>query len=72
MEVGTDLPHLPFVLNWQDKVREFEKLSEAKNHFSNEWKLIMLQNAVHLLAELGQVKLMADQIKVAGWCHPYI
>jgi hypothetical protein len=54
-----------FVLNWQDKVREFEKLSDAKNHFSDEWKLIMLQNAVHPLAELHH-KLTADQNKVAG------
>jgi hypothetical protein len=38
-----------FVLNWQDNVHEFEKLSDAKNHFSDEWKLIMLQNAVHPL-----------------------
>jgi hypothetical protein len=45
-----------FVLNWQDKVRKFEKLSDAKNHFSNEWKLIMLH----------QVKLTTDQNKVAG------
>ena len=28
-----------FVLNWQDKVREFEKLSDTNNHFSDEWKL---------------------------------
>ena len=55
-----------FVLNWQDKVRKFEKLSDAKNHFSDEWKLIMLQNAVHPLAELHQVKLTANQNKVAG------
>jgi hypothetical protein len=60
-----------FVLNWQDKVREFEKLSDAKNHFSDEWKLIMLQNAVHPLAELRQVKLTADQNKVAGVALTY-
>jgi hypothetical protein len=33
-----------FVLDWQDKVCKFEKLSNAKNHFSDEWKLIMLQS----------------------------
>ena len=55
-----------FVLNWQDKVREFEKLSDTKNHFSDEWKLIMLQNAVCPLSELCQVKTTTDQNKVAG------
>jgi hypothetical protein len=61
-----------FVLNWQDKVHEFEKLSDAKNHFSDEWKkLIMLQNAVHPLAELHQVKLTADQNKVTGVALTY-
>jgi hypothetical protein len=59
-------PVASFILNWQDKLREFEKLSNAKNHFSDEWKLIMLQNAIHPLAELCQVKLTADQNKVAG------
>jgi hypothetical protein len=60
-----------FVLNWQDKVREFEKLSDTKNHFSDEWKLIMLQNAVHPLSELRQVKTTADQNKVAGIALTY-
>jgi hypothetical protein len=60
-----------FVLNWQDKVREFEKLSDTKNHFSDEWKLIMLQNAVHPLSELCQVKTTADQNKVAGIALTY-
>ena len=55
-----------FILNWQDKVCKFEKLSDAKNHFLDEWKLIMLQNAVHPLSELHQVKLTANQNKVAG------
>ena len=60
-----------FILNWQDKVREFEKLSDTKNHFSEEWKLIMLQNAVHPLSELRQVKTTADQNKVAGVALTY-
>ena len=51
-----------FVLNGQDKVREFEKLSEAKNHFSDEWKLIMLQNAVHPLPMIDQVGHHARQL----------
>ena len=60
-----------FVLNWKDKVREFENLSDTKNHFSEEWKLIMLQNAVHPLSELRQVKTTADQNKVAGVALTY-
>jgi hypothetical protein len=60
-----------FVLNWQDKVHKFEKLSHAKNHFLDEWKLFMLQNAIHPLAELHQVKLTANQKKVAGVALTY-
>jgi hypothetical protein len=55
-----------FVLHWQDKVREFEKLSDTKHHFSDELKMILLQLAVHPLTELQQVKTMADQNKVNG------
>jgi hypothetical protein len=60
-----------FILNWQDKVCKFEKLSDTKNHFSKELKLIMLQNAVHPLSELCQVKTTTDQNKVAGIALTY-
>ena len=53
-----------FVLNFQDKVREFEKMANKNDHFSDGWKVILLQNAVHPLAELRQVKITADQNKV--------
>jgi hypothetical protein len=59
-------PAASFVLNWQDKLHEFDKPSDARNHFLDEWKLTMLQNAVHLLAKFCQVKLIAGQHKVAG------
>ena len=41
-----------FVLNFQDKIREFEKIADTSDHFSDGWKIILLQNAVHPLAEL--------------------
>jgi hypothetical protein len=56
-----------FILNFQDKVREFEKMvADKNNHFSDGWKMILLQNAIHPLAELRQVKLTADQNKVSS------
>jgi hypothetical protein len=60
-----------FVLNWQDKVHQFEKLTDTKNHFSDEWKLIILQNAVHPLSELCQVKTTTDPNKGAGVALTY-
>jgi hypothetical protein len=38
----------------------------ASDDFSNGWKLILLQNAIHPLQELWQVRLTADQNKVGG------
>ena len=59
-------PTASFVLNWHNNLHKFNKLSDARNHFLDEWKLTMLQNGVHLLSKLCQVRLMADQHKVAG------
>ena len=53
-----------FILKFQDKVREFEKIADKHDHFSDGWKVILLQNAVHSLAKLCQVKITADQNKV--------
>lgn len=41
-----------FILNWQDKIHEFEKITDKLTQFSDEWKLILLQNAMHPLQEL--------------------
>jgi hypothetical protein len=43
-------------------VRQYEKLVEQKDHFSEAIKLHMLQNAVHAVPELCQVKVQADQL----------
>jgi hypothetical protein len=32
-------PAASFVLNWHDNLHEFDKLSDARNHFLDEWKL---------------------------------
>jgi len=52
-----------FILHWQEQVRLYESLVDASAHFNNGQKLHMLQNAVHPLQELRQVKNQADQLQ---------
>ena len=52
-----------FVLHWQNQVRLYEKQVDASEHFSAAQKRTMLENAVHDLDELRQVKAQADQHK---------
>jgi hypothetical protein len=35
-----------FILNWQESIRLYERLTPTSSHFSDEQKLIMLQTAV--------------------------
>jgi hypothetical protein len=46
-----------FILNFQDKVCKYEKMADKNDPFSDGWKMILLQNDVHPIAELCQVKL---------------
>ena len=52
-----------FVLHWQEQVRLYESLVDVASHFSPQQKMHMLQNAVHPLEELRQVKNQADQLQ---------
>ena len=52
-----------FILNWQEQVRQYERLVPLSGHFSNEQKLSMLQTAVHPIQELRQVKATAALLK---------
>jgi hypothetical protein len=52
-----------FILNWQEQIRLYERLTPISSHFSDE-KLTMLQTAVHPLQELCQVKATAAMLKV--------
>jgi hypothetical protein len=49
-----------FITNWQNQVRLYEKHVPPSDHFSEGQKRIMLQNAVHSIDELRQVKISAD------------
>jgi hypothetical protein len=52
-----------FILQWQDKVRLYEKQVPTDEHFSGRMKRIMLENAVQPLEELRAIKIQADQHK---------
>ena len=49
-----------FILHWQDQVRLYERQVLTSDHFSDGQKRIMLENAVHNITELRQVKNNAD------------
>ena len=51
------------ILHWQNQVRLYEQLVNPKDHFAPSFKCTMLQNMVHPVAELRQVKDQADQHK---------
>jgi hypothetical protein len=53
-----------FILNWQEQIRLYERLTLTTGHFSDEKKLTMLQTVVHPLQELHQVKATATLLKV--------
>jgi hypothetical protein len=51
-----------FILHWQDQVRKYHDLN-PQNMLPEELQCTMLQNAVHPIMELRQVKLQAAQFK---------
>ena len=53
------------MLNWQEKVRQYELLVKPEDKFSPVIKLTMLQNAVSPVEHLKQVKDTAQQLKVS-------
>ena len=54
-----------FILNWQEKVRQYELLVKPEDAFSSAIKLTMLQNAVSPVEHLKQVKDTAHQLKAS-------
>jgi hypothetical protein len=52
-----------FILHWEEQVRQYETLVPSTDTFPESVKLQMLQNAVHPIAELRQVKVNADQLQ---------
>jgi hypothetical protein len=51
------------LLQWQDKLRQYEKLVKDNERFPTSIKRVMLENAVHPIAELCAIKNQADQLK---------
>ena len=52
-----------FILHWQEQVQLYESLVDSAAHFNPEQKMHMLQNVVHPLQDLRQVKNQADQLQ---------
>ncbi len=54
-----------FILHWQEQVQLYDSLVDMAACLSSEQKMHMLQNAVHPLEELRQVKNQADQLQAS-------
>ena len=52
-----------FIIHWTNQVRLYERQVPSSDHFSDGQKRIMLENAVHPVTELRQVKNTADLAK---------
>ena len=51
---------LNFVIHWENQIRLYERQVPTRDHFSSSIKRTMLENAVHPISELRQVKTNAD------------
>ena len=49
-----------FIINWMDKVRQWEKQCPAEDRFSEGHKRVMLQNAVERIPELRAIKIQSE------------
>lgn len=45
-----------FILNWCEQIHQLNELTGTQKHFSDYTKMIMLQNAVHPIQDLKQIK----------------
>jgi hypothetical protein len=52
-----------FILNWQDKVRQYESILPAKDHLTATIKRNLLENAVRQVQEVQAIKTQAAQHK---------
>ena len=55
---------LDFIVEWLDKLRQYEDMTPQSSHFPEPMKKAMLQNAVSNLKAFGDVK-MAENIEIA-------
>ena len=51
-----------FIKHWQDQIRKYHDLN-PQNRLPEQMQCTMLQNAVHLIIELRQIKLQAAQFQ---------
>ena len=58
-----------FLLHWQDQIRLYSKLVPTDQAFSSDMKRVMLENAVHPIRDLRQVKTDVDQHAVYTGKH---
>jgi hypothetical protein len=58
--------HVSFLVNFQDKIREYERLTPAGDHYSDEMKRTLLMQAVSQVRELASIKTQLQLEVVQG------
>ena len=58
-----------YIHHWKEQIRLYHKKLEPGEYFSDDQKRTMLQNTVHSLAELRQVKVNADTLTTFNDTH---
>ncbi len=55
-----------FILHWFDQLRQFHEMKGASGHLADEIVKTMIENAVHEIPDLRQVKSQADHFELQG------
>jgi hypothetical protein len=62
--------HVGFLVNFQNKLREYERLTPVADHYSDEMKRILLQQAVSSVKALDAIKNQCELEVVQGRAQP--
>jgi Reverse transcriptase (RNA-dependent DNA polymerase) len=62
--------HVGFIINFQDKLREFERLTPVADHYTDEMKRTLLEQAVSTIPALAQIKANCQLELVQGRAMP--
>ena len=67
---GTGKSTLTFINYWYEKVRLYESMRPSANHFPDEQKRVMLENAVQAVPELRNVKVTTNALEAQNGGSP--
>jgi hypothetical protein len=62
--------HVSFIVNFQDKIREYERLTPVADHYSDEMKRTLLMQSVSQVWDLASIKMNLHLEVTQGWPMP--